>query len=123
MDGPIKLQQSSYHGWTLSKEKIKQLKLIKKICAINNIKLIVFTAPLSQEHYEIAKASSGHDSYLESLKNIFGSVLNFHHDSIKNYSSNNEFHNSTHMTHGFSEILLRRMLTGDPKNLGERLLK
>lgn len=117
--GPVKIQQSSYENWALSDERVDLLLEIKALCLKNNIKLIVFTAPLAYEHYKIAKAHPGHQEFLKTLGQIFGSFWNFHTESIKDYSTYKEFHNSTHMTHDFSEVLLRRMLVGTPKELGE----
>lgn len=117
-DEGVKLQQSSYGDWNLSRERVEILKEIKILCEQNNIRLIVFTAPLSFEHFKIATSHPKHSLYLKTLADTFGEVWNFHTEAIKKYSSYQEFHNSTHMTHDFSEILLRRMLTQKPQDLG-----
>ena len=116
--GKPKIQQSSYPNWTLSQERVEILRKIKKICQQNNIKLIVFTAPLSYEHYKVAISSQGYNQYIQALQEIFGSFWNFHHESIKEYDDRKYFHNSTHMTKDFSKILLERMLSNQHSQLG-----
>lgn len=121
--GKVTVQQSSYEGWTLSKERVQYLKEIKNLCEAEGIQLIVFTAPLSYEHYQIAIAHPRHEIYLKTLTEIFGDIWNFHDESIKNYSTYMEFINSTHMTHEFSATILRRMFTGQPEGLGKKISK
>jgi len=121
--GPVKIEQSSYPDWKLSEKRVEILKEINKICLDHKIKLIVFTAPLAYDHYLIAKRTEGYDTFITTLTSIFPIVWNFHDESIKNYSSYKEFLNSTHMTFEFSDTLLKRMLTGEPKDLGSLISK
>jgi hypothetical protein len=117
----VKVQQSSYPNWTLSKKRIALIKEIQKMCDAKGTRLIVFTAPLSYEHYKIAKASNGHSDYIKYLKSDFKESWNFHLESIKKFSTYKEFHNSTHMTKEFSSILLERMLGDSQVELGEKI--
>ena len=117
--GPVEVQQSSYAGWELDKNRVQILLKLKDLCTKNNIKLIVFTAPLSYEHYKIAVSHPDHPIFLKKLKETYQEFWNFHTESIKSYSSYKEFSNSTHMTHDFSETLLRRMLGGEFENIGK----
>jgi hypothetical protein len=119
--GLIKIQQSSYANWKLSKKRIDTIDKIKKLCKDHNTRLVIFTAPLSYEHYKIVKATAGHDQYIKYLAENFDESWNFHDESIKNYSSYKEFGNSTHMTSEFSGILLERMLGNQHPQLGLEL--
>ncbi len=118
--GPVKIQQSSYKDWKLSKKRINTISKIQKLCKDNGTRLVVFTAPLSYEHYKIVKAISGHNEYLEYLKNSFDEAWNFHDESIKEYNTREHFRNSTHMTKEFSGVLLERMLGGLHDSLGTK---
>jgi len=118
-DTQVKLQQSSYAGWELDTNRLDVLKQIFDLCEKHNTRLILFTAPLAYDHFEIAVTHPKYPEYIKSLNKVFGGFWNFHTESIKNYSSYKEFHNSTHMTHEFSDLLLRRILTGKPEDLGE----
>jgi len=117
--GPVKLQQYGYTGWKLSEDRVGVLTTIRELCLENDIKLIVLTAPLSIEHYKIARTNPGYKTYLETLVKVFGKVWNFHTESIAKYSTYKEFKNSNHMTEDFSGLLLERMFTGEPSDLGE----
>jgi hypothetical protein len=121
VDKPVVVSQAGYEGWELSEERLSQLREIKDMCEANNIRLIVFTAPLAYEHYRIAAAHPGHQLFLRSLVEIFGSVWNFQHESIRDFSTYREFQDSNHMTRDFSATLLTRMLGGRPEGLGELL--
>jgi hypothetical protein len=121
--GVVKVEQANYKNFKLSAVRIGHLNEIKELCEKNNIDLIVFTAPLSFEHFLIAKNHPGHQEYLKAITNVFGKIYNFQHDSIKDFSTFMEFHNSTHMTHLFSAKILERIFTGTPSELGEVLIK
>jgi RNase H-fold protein (predicted Holliday junction resolvase) len=119
--GAVKVQQSSYPNWRLSKERIAVIKEIQKICNDNGTRLIVFTAPLSYEHYKVAKATKGHNDFIKYLRTHFKESWTFHKESIKSFSTYKEFHNSTHMTKEFSATLLERMLGNSQVELGEKI--
>jgi hypothetical protein len=119
--GEVKLEQASYSGYKLSKKRIKYLEEIKELCQKEGITLVVFTAPLSYEHFKIADSYPEHREYLKILTKLFGKVYNFQHGSIKDYSTYREFRSSAHMTNLFSAKILERIFTGMPRDLGEVL--
>jgi hypothetical protein len=119
--GKVKLEQASYQKYELSQERLDYLKEIKDLCLAHKIELVVFTAPLSYEHFIIASSHSAHPEFLKAITQIFGQVYNFQHASIKNYSTYNDFHSSAHMTHFLSAKILERLFTGLPSDLGEVL--
>lgn len=108
--GTVKLQQSSYPDWKLSQTRVKTVEAIVELAHKNGAKVIGFTAPLSYEHYKIAKSTPGHDDYIQFMESAFDEFYNFHTEEIKEHSGPADFHNSTHMTHEFSAKLLEKML-------------
>jgi hypothetical protein len=122
VEGPVALAQSSYSDWELSQERLGYLAEIKQLCDQHKIRLIVFTAPLAYEHYKVATAHPGHQLFIQSVLGIFQELWNFNHESIKDYSSYRHFQDSTHARREFSSLLLERMLTGEPADLGEKLI-
>jgi hypothetical protein len=116
--GPVKLSQSSYGEWKMNESRVTLLEEFRDLCLKNNIQLDVFTAPLSWQHIQIAHKAQGYQEYITTLKKVFGNFWDFHHDSLKEYSTYKEFRNSTHPTPYLSEQLLIRMITGKGPIIG-----
>ncbi len=111
---PIKISQFPYPPFEFDSNRLELCKKLKKKADDLGVKLIVFTSPLSYEHWErIAKNPEllkNLEDYKIKLANIFGGVYDFTNKGAKNFNDIKYFGDSTHPSVYFSEMILKRLL-------------
>ncbi len=112
--GKVKVTQFSYSNYVFSKKRIEILKQIKSLCMSKNIKLVVFTSPLSLEHYQKIISQPDLklvlDNFKETIQTIFGNFHDFLKEDLKNYDTTEYFLDSTHPSQKFSSLVLEKLL-------------
>jgi hypothetical protein len=127
MPKTLKVSQFGYAGFEIEERRVAYLKTLRDLAAKNNIRLIIFTSPLSLEHLKRIqsdpKMNASHELFKSTLVDIFGSVWDFQNESIAPYNTLEFFRDSNHPTHEFSTTVLEQMLGKDSPKFGELLKK
>ena len=110
----IKIKQSTDPNYDFAYDRLDIIRDIIDLCNEKNIKLIIFTSPLSLNHLKIIldnpKLKAQHDIFITELQKLSSSFFNFQTEDISKYSNYLYFHNSSHPTQELSEIVLRKIL-------------
>lgn len=109
--GKIPITQYDGRPYEFSEQRIAYLKTLKKLADENGIKVIILTAPLSLEHLNLIEMNfkPQHEKFKSILVNIFDEVWDFQNQTMAPYDSIQYFGNSNHVSHDFSNHLLRRI--------------
>jgi hypothetical protein len=117
----LKVKQYSYPNYEFDQNRIAYLKTIKKLADDNGMRVIVFTSPLSLEHFERIQANASlkekHQEFKSLLVSIFGELYDFQNAGNTPYNSTQYFRDSNHPSHEFSRMVLERIFgKADPEN-------
>jgi hypothetical protein len=123
----LKLSQASYGDWELDPKRVQYLKTIKELCDKNNVKIVVFTSPLSIDHLNVLlkepKLAAAHEVFKQTLSDIFGEVWDFQNTEIARFNTLEFFRDSNHPTHEFSTMVLEQMFGDKPATFGKLIKK
>lgn len=123
----LKVSQAGYGAWELNQKRVQYLKTIKELCDKNNIKVVVFTSPLSLEHLNIIRdnkdLAAGYKAYKETLVDIFGELWDFQTDEIAKFNSPEFFQDSNHPNHDFSTMVMEEMFGNKKPSFGKLIKK
>jgi len=123
----LKINQFGYAGFEVDPKRVNYLKTIRELALKNNIRLIVFTSPLSLEHLQRIQSDPelqpSHELFKKTLVDIFGEVWDFQTEAIAPYNSVEYFSDSNHPNHDFSTMVLKDMLGENPGKIGILLKK
>lgn len=110
-----------YKNYTISTERLKMLKEIKKLCEEHHIKLLISLSPVSYPHWQ--KIKNDPQLYAQIFKvkkdlcNIFGGFEDFFNENVKNYSTANFWMDSVHPSTLLGEQITTDMFAKQKSNL------
>jgi hypothetical protein len=112
---PVKINNFGYPPYEFDEKRIAIYKTIRARAEKLGIRLVVFTAPLSYEHVQRIEANpllrERLAEFKSILRSIFGKVEDFNNESMRDFNTPKEFHDSMHPTKEYSELVLRKVLT------------
>ena len=110
----IKIKQDSDPNYLFSHKRLQYLMKIRDLCIKNDIKLILFSAPIAFNHlqriYNNPRLKTIHKQVMQSLESNFETFTNFQTEEIKKYNHYRYFWDSVHPTKEMSEIILEQLL-------------
>lgn len=110
----IKIKQDSDPNYLFSHKRLQYLMKIRDLCIKNDIKLILFSAPIAFNHlqriYNNPRLKTIHKQVMQSLESNFENFTNFQTEEIKKYNHYRYFWDSVHPTKEMSEIILEQLL-------------
>lgn len=125
---PIKVNQFHGENYLIDEVRIGYLKEIKRLCDQNEIKLIVFTAPVSWAHYQrilnTPHVKLGMELYKKNIALIFGEVQDFMNDSVESFNTTEFFLDSSHPSRKFSNMMIEKILNNNDfgiENFGKKI--
>lgn len=125
----INVKQFNFGNFTLDERRVSYLKTIKELCDKNEIKVIVFTSPLSLEAVQRLdndpSLKEGVEITKKVLVDIFGGLWDFiDQESVRGFNTPEYWIDSNHPTHRFSGIIAERIFRPETHpNLGKQILK
>lgn len=111
--GEVKVAQFAYDNFVIDKKRVKYLETIKKLCDDKGVKLVVWTAPYSFEHWKKIIEDKNHRTSLIAYKTqiikTFGEVYDFNNSGIKDFSTSEYFMDSTHANRNFFKVVVQKI--------------
>lgn len=116
--GPIAISNFTYPPYKFSQTRIELLKTLKKRADELGINIVVFTAPMSYEHWKKIDDDATLKAQLVQFKTIlnhvFGDVYDLNNAEMKTYDDIKYFRDSVHPTVEFSGMILKMVFKDRP---------
>ena len=129
--GDVKITQFGYENFKIDEKRIKYLETIRKLCEEKGVKLVVWTAPYSYEHWQRIVQDRNYRKYLISYKTrliqTFGEIYDFNNAGIKEYSTSEYFRDSTHASRELFQVVVQKIFKPDtgkfPEGFGHKFVR
>jgi hypothetical protein len=129
--GEVKITQFGYDNFKIDEKRIEYLETIRKLCAEEGVKLVVWTAPYSYNHLQKILEDKNYRKYLISYKTrliqAFGEIYDFNNSGIKKFSSSEYFRDSTHASRELFQVIIQKIFKPEsskfPEGFGHKVVK